>query len=569
MIVIDLLNRTELLTDCNDISIERTLGGEHTIQCTVHRTENNAHAYNLLQDDSLIISSDETFVVKDIDETPFSKNIIAINSFFECIDDYVEELWPDGLYTIQESLQLAFSTSDWTYLIDGDYPQRAKLEGFGNDNPVSMLNKILSAFNSEYEIDTPNKRVIVKRRLGVDTDYQIRDRHNITDISRKIDSMNVKTAVKVFYNLDEFGNYNSSVIYYSPNRSKYRKTKWHKPIYSDVITSEAQAISTARLILKDIPDITFSVEFTTLQDMGYNSDKVQLGNGVFLIDERLGIESTARIVAVREFYKQVNGQLVKDINRSPMVTISNIQKTVSRALVQQQQQQAQIEQTAVKQQVIYNGCTISKEDGFKATALNGVETTLNASEGISIKRNGDFKFFVDANNDELTMDGRLTVKDNGVIISEVFKDTAGGINKIYDKDGLLNVSIGSNKFDGQRTGGSLKLYNDGSADTDSRVEIDIYRESDSGQISLFSGGHKLNVILEAKNFVDNEAALTMLTDNAFTYGQFKPTKVTLASVGATTTMTANEIVIVDRPVKQNIEELWEAIEDIYDRLDDL
>ena len=34
-----------------------------------------------------------------------------------------------------------------------------------------------------------------------------------------------------------------------------------KPIYSDVITTESQAIATARLLLKDTPDITISVDF--------------------------------------------------------------------------------------------------------------------------------------------------------------------------------------------------------------------------------------------------------------------------------------------------------------------
>lgn len=487
MILTDLLNRTELLTDCNDISIERKLGGEHTIQFTAYRTGNNIHAYDLLQHDSLVESANESFVVKDIDETPFSKNVIAINTFFECIDDYVEQQFPDGLYTIQESLQLAFSTSDWSYVISDNYPQRAKLEQFGNDNPVSMLNKILSAFNSEYEIDTPNKRVIIKRRLGVDTDYQIRDRYNITNINRSIDSKNIKTAVKVFYNLDEFGNYNSSVIYYSPNRSKYRKTKWREPIYSDVITSEAQAISTARLILKDTPDITISVEFTTLQDMGYGSDDIQLGNGVFLIDERLGIESTARIVGIKEFYKQVNGQLIKDANRSPIVTISNIQRTVSRALVQQQKQNVQFERTGVKQQTIYNGCMISKEEGFTTTAENGVKTYQNSTEGLRITVDGVNQFFVDPINRQLTLDGRLYITDNQNLLLDGYRNSAGGVLDIYDIDGNLNVEIGSNRFDADKNGGSLRIYDDnGGSSGQEKIELFIERGTNAGIMRLIN-----------------------------------------------------------------------------------
>lgn len=512
MIIETLDGNIEMLTDYTDVVIDKKINGEQTLQFTVFKTANNNHSYNFVKEESLLIADSENFVIKMVEEDHFSKHVIAISTFFELNDDYVEESYPNGLYTIQESLQLAFSTSDWSYSIQDIYPQRAKLEEFGNDNPVSMLNKILSAFNSEYEIDSPNNKVIIKRRLGVDTDYQVRNGYNITSINRTVDAKDVKTAVKVFYDMDEFGNYNDSVIYYSPNRGKYRRTKWRSPIYSDVITSEAQAVSTARLILKDTPDITFSVEFTTLQDMGYNSDEIQLGNGVFLIDEPLGIESTARIVEIREFYKQMNGQLVKDANRSPIVTISNIQKTVSSALVQQQQQHAQIERIAVKQQNIYNGCMISKEEGFTTVAENGVKTYQNSSEGIKITVNDVDQFFVDPINRQLTLDGRLYITNNQTPLFDAFLDNAGGNLKIYDTDGNLNVEIGSNKFDPDKNGGSLRIYDDiGGSVGEERIELIIERDTNAGQLRLMNNSNTSAKVLLTSNV--KEDSMFVLADD--------------------------------------------------------
>lgn len=509
MIIESLDGQIEILTDYSSISIDRQKNGEQVLQFTVYKTPDNEHSYNLVKSDSLLLISDESFVIKMVEEDHYSKSVVAINSFFECVDDYVEDIYPNGLYSIEDALQLAFSTSDWSYLIGDSYPQRAKLEEFGNDNAISMLNKILGAFNSEYEIDSPNKQIIVKRRIGVDTDYQIRNSYNITSINRTVDAKNVKTAVKVFYNMDEFGNYNSSVIYYSPNRNNYRKTKWHEPIYSDVITSEEQAISTARLILKDTPDITFSVEFTTLQDMGYGEDDVKLGNGVFLIDERLGIESEARIVAVREFYKQVNGQAVKDTNASPIITISNIQQTISRTLVQQQKQQAQIERTAVKQKNIYNGCVISKEEGFTTTAENGVKTYQNSTEGIKITVNGENQFFVDPINRQLTLDGRLLITSNQKPLFDGFLDENGGNLKIYDNAGNLNVSIGSNSSLLDTTGGDITIYEDNG---NSRARMYVRRGDDSGELNLYNGHSTLPKINLSAN-VSNGNMILLYDDD--------------------------------------------------------
>ena len=76
---------------------------------------------------------------------------------------------------------------------------KANLTEFGNDNLVSMLNKVVGAFNSEYEIDSVNRRIIIKRRIGVDTDYQIRYKNNIQNISRQINSENVKNSGSSFF----------------------------------------------------------------------------------------------------------------------------------------------------------------------------------------------------------------------------------------------------------------------------------------------------------------------------------------------------------------------------------
>lgn len=269
-------------------------------------------------------------------------------------------------------------------------------------------------------------------------------------------------------------------------------------------------------MLKDEPDITFSVEFTALQEMGYNSDDVQLGNGVYLIDDRMQIESTARIVAICELYKLLNDQLVKDTNRSPIATISNVQKTISPALVQQQKQQAQIERTAVKQQKIYNGCTISPEDRFKATAINGITAFLKATEGIAILNGEVYKFYVNPQG-KLVLDGRLyNTKDGGTPLFGAYSDAASGILKIFDKDGKLNVAIGSNFFDTEYTGGALKLYNDGSSLSDQRVEMGIYRvdstgnsEGEAGFLHLMDGNNNERISIEGVSYSTGETRIIL------------------------------------------------------------
>lgn len=552
--VTTLNQENEMLTDFHEVSIFQELSGQHTLEFTVVKTERNKHVYDMVQEESTVKVGKDEFVVKLIDENPYSKSVYATGIFFEMIDDYVEETFPDGLYTITEALDLALSNSVWTYELMDSYPQRAKLEGFGNDNALSMLRKVINAFNSEYEVDANNKKIIIKRSVGINTDYQIRYKSNLVGINRNIDSSNVKTAIKVFYNLDEFGNYNSSIVYRSPNVNKYPREKWATPILSDVITTESQAVSTARLVLNDEPTIAVEVEFLALKKIGYESDDIQLGNRLFLIDERMNIDANARIVAVKTF--------PYEISRTPVVTISSIRKNMSSLVINQQNAQATIEQSAVKLKSIYNGCTISKEDGFKAVAENGVETVMNATEGIYIKRDDVLKFFVDANNDELTMDGRLKVTSGSTTVMEGYKDTAGGIIKLYDVDAQLNVAIGSNRNDIGYTGGSLTLYNDGSQLEDGKVELRIDRSSEGGVMALVGDGNLQSLLAEAKNSFTNESKLTLTGQNIFDTTTVHPDFIETTDGTYSTTISSEDVTIRNVKILREIGLIWDAINNL-------
>lgn len=316
--------------------------------------------------------------------------------------------------------------------------------------------------------------MIIKQQLGIQTDFQIRYRHNLKTISRSINSENVKTAVKIYFDLDEFGEYQSSVTYYSPRFNQYRRPKWAEPIYLDNVKTESTALDYARQQLKDTPDVSITVELIELKKVGYDLGEVQLGNSLYLIDERMSINELARIVEIECF--------PYDNTRSPIVTISTVKQNIMNAIVQQKVDQKKLERTAVKQKVIYNGCTITPEHGFKAKAENGVEAFLNASEGIAILKDGIYKFYVNPEG-ELILDGRLYITYDSKPMLESYMDENGGILRIYDRDGHLNLEVGSNASSYDNVGGAVRIYDDGDRETE-RVSLFVRRVSRAGTFQL-------------------------------------------------------------------------------------
>lgn len=470
LVITDLNNQSEPLTDYGNLSIKQKINEDYTLSLRVVPTERNKVAYSLVEEESLITYKNATFVIKKVIETPYGKTVTAIHDFFDTVDDYVSETLLEGMYTIQQALIHAFSASNnWSFTINGTFDQ-VTLTNFGNDNCLALVHQIMELYNAEYEIDEERKWIVVKNRIGEETDYQIRYKHNLKTISKSVDSSKIKTAVRVNYNVNDLGEYRSSFTYYSPNESKYRKRKFAEPLYLDHVTTWEEANRIASTYLNDVPEVTIECEFVELQRAGYEGE-VQLGNSLFLIDERMGIDIEARIVEIETF---------PESSKSPRIVISNAQKTMTDVVLNLNAKQTSLDRVAVKQRKYYNGCTITPEDGFKATAHNGVVVMMNATEGFILEKDGVRKFFVDANG-KLQLDGELhiTSDDGNKKLLEAFLDENGGTVKVYNAEGIINAQIGSNHYSHSDTGGAVYLYSDKG---DLKVDLFIDRDTESGRM---------------------------------------------------------------------------------------
>lgn len=496
LIVTDLDYNSEPLTDYSNLSIKQKINEDYTLSFTVSKTENNKDAYELVQEEAKITYDGSEFIIKKITETPYGKSVIATHEFFEMADTFVEETLLEGMYTIQQALQHAFSTSTrWEYDIEGTFEQ-VTLTDFGNDNCLALVQQIMQRYNAEFEFDEQHKWIVVKNRIGEDTDYQIRYRHNLKTISKSIDSSNMKNAVKVYFNVNDLGEYRSSFLHTTPNANKYGR-KYAEPLYLDEITSFEEARRIAENYLKDVPDISIECEFVELQKAGYQGD-VQLGNSLFLIDERMGIDIEARIVEIEEY---------PESSKSPRIVISNTQKTMTDVVLDLNNKHANLDRVAVKQRKYYNGCTITPEYGFKATSQNGVVVMMNATEGFILEKDGIRKFFVDQNG-KLQLDGELhiTSDDGTKKLLEAILEESGGTVKIYNADGIINAQIGSNVYSYADCGGALNLYSDNG---DLKVDIYIDRNTESGRMLLRdrNGESRINI-----NADDVDGAIIQISD---------------------------------------------------------
>ena len=488
----------------------RIINADYNLDFTIVRTEKNEDAFNAIDVDSVIVYEGQRYIVQNCPFNGYSKAVTAIHEFYELNDDYVQGEVQLGVYTPTQLLDFALSSSpDWTLELNSTGLVNVQIEKLGNNNAVALIQEIMTLLDAEFDPDSNGKVLRVRKRLGTDRDFEIEYKRNLITAERNVDMTSVKTAVRVYYNATNDGQYGGTFVYYSPNRGAYRRDKFAAPIYLDNVTSESTARSMVSAMINDVPRVSISTTFADLQQAGFNSNDLNIGDSIRLIDERINEFGNVRIVQIQK-YPLLSG-------KSPDIILANRQKTLLDSVIQEKLNRESLDDTVVKQTQIYNGVSINTQ-GFTLISRTGLVTiNINANTGIDIVRGSISVFRADVNGN-VTLDGRLFVTNgDGVTpLLNAFKDANGGALNIYDNNGNLNIRIGSEPIGSGNGGGSLQMFT-GSSSSTPLIELEggtnvvnnggimrlrnlsgnasmvISATAPGPYITLFSGSDRLNI----------------------------------------------------------------------------
>ena len=522
MYITDIQGNQELLTDfLNDsVVVRRNLEGKYELDFTIVRTQTNRFAYDLVQDFSVVTLNNENFVIRVLKELNGTKQVNCVHEFYDLIDETIDGYLPDGLTTIQTCLNFVFPVRlGWTVNLTGTFAP-ALLNQFGNKNVIALLNTIREQFNCEYIFSSTNRVINISNRIGVDTEFQVRNGHNLVTLERNVDSTDVKTAIRVNYNPVD-GVYRNSVTYISPLASRYPRIRYADPINYDT-TNRTVAESYGALQINDSPTISIRLEFSQLRANGYTSNDLVVGNTFFLIDERINENSAVRIIEV-EYYPLSN--------RSPVVSVSNRPKYYTDIGIRQRQLQTifldqltRLNEESIRKGENLDGVVLTEENGLQVNASGrGVVITMNSNDGFLIENNGVRKFYVDTSGN-VTFDGRLNITNSAgnTTLLNAFMDSRGGLLEIYNNTGSLNATLGSASAGGVSGGGNLSLYSDSGGETVSlSANAPNAFSGNAGRLMLTGGGTievnsgRMGGVIQVSNGSDNTE---MLPDNFYVNG---------------------------------------------------
>jgi phage minor structural protein len=315
LIITDISGNSEALTGYRGLQRKRNVNGEKTLAFLVLPTEQNAHSYPMVSEESIVEFAGEPYRIKQLAEksrgTLFYKEIVAVHTFFDLIDEHVYAL-QTGSMTFEAALQFVLGGTEYTWAtVDTFYAQ--DFENFGDENRLALFQTLLVRYGAEFTLN--GTHITFRERIGNATDFQFRYNYNVKTITRDVKTSNLSTYIKGFGNGVESE-------YTSPNASVFG-IRHAKPVRDERYTTLEGLNERLQAELNDEPEVSITIDFADLRRAGFPYDVPTEGDDVFLLYEPIGIDVETRLVDIDEEFTEGS-----DLPIKTTVTLGNIRDSI-------------------------------------------------------------------------------------------------------------------------------------------------------------------------------------------------------------------------------------------------
>ena len=301
-------------------------------------------------------------------------NVKAVPKFFDEFDTkriYDEH---NGSMTAIACFNLIFDNTNYDVVLIDSF-NAVEWEGLGaGESKLESFKRALNRYKAEFRIS--GNTVYIEKQVGRDTQFMYRYRLNASNISQENDASNYWTYAR------GYGDYDGADGWESANLIR----EYTSPIADIVGIREAPPIKNGNITktstmdeqLKELVDeslkISVSATIHDLRKQGYDLAQPELGDRVFLIDERIGLDEEVRIVDL---------SIVRDW-RGDVLDISMTFGTLN--IVKRHQSNLQTAINSVRD-ILEGRVTLpynALDDAVKRAteALQSAETELDFSDGI-------------------------------------------------------------------------------------------------------------------------------------------------------------------------------------------
>lgn len=283
--------------------IEEELNGNCVFSAKIPPNKVNLTFLNRLSEMWTLVDDNETeykvvYLKKQGEGQTLTAEIKAVPKFYDDFDnDRVYEEY-NQYFTANACFATIFNGSGYVYQLNGSY-NSLQWEGFGGGSTrLEMFKDALNRYGAEFKV--LGKVVTIEPQIGVDLNVMYRHRLNASNIVQEVDASGFWTYAKGYGDFTEEDGWQGAKLireYTSPLASIPGIGVRHAPPLKDGrIKLNATMENSLKKIVNESLKISVTADIHDLTKQKYPIAQSGLGDRVFLIDERIGLDAEVRVV---------------------------------------------------------------------------------------------------------------------------------------------------------------------------------------------------------------------------------------------------------------------------------
>ncbi|MDW3796433.1 phage tail spike protein [Staphylococcus saprophyticus] len=208
----------------------------------------------------------------------------------------------DASLTVTEAFNIVFEDTPFTYSTVEAAPS-SRFEGIGEgETRLEIFKTFIERYG--YEFNIVGNVVYLQNRLGNDANFEYRYKVNTQDITKEVDASEMWTHAKGYGNYSD-DDENTDVIDKAKLKREYTSPladiigiREAPPIRDGRVTKQATMDANLKKIVDESVQISFTADIYDMSQQGYNYQHAVIGDRVFLVDERIGLDTEIRVVKI-------------------------------------------------------------------------------------------------------------------------------------------------------------------------------------------------------------------------------------------------------------------------------
>jgi len=315
-----------------EIKHSQEINGDETIEFDIHYTRNNAV---FLQDQPdlnmwLVEFENKEYVIINHTKKGHGDYYMAsctaiLYALFKLNTERVYER-VDASLTTTEGFNLVFKGTPFTYSVVDNAPSE-RFEGLGEGaSRLEVLKTLIERWG--YELKIVGNVFYFNAQIGNDTNFEYRHKINASEIEQSSDASELYTYARGYGDYEDEGTSdNKAEVVDTTDTDKpvieraKLKREYTSPLARILGKLHAPPIMDGRIKLKATMDkklkelvdssvvLSFTAKIADMHDKGYDYQNAELGDRVFLVDERINTDREIRVIKIDRDL-DANGKLI-------------------------------------------------------------------------------------------------------------------------------------------------------------------------------------------------------------------------------------------------------------------